>query len=63
MSIVAFAGEVRVEATNNGVTLSKKGDNWGDPWETPDSVFHVRDVSSLIRALQQVQSEKSYSEW
>jgi len=63
MSIVAFAGEIRVEATNTGVTLSKKGESWGDPWETPDCVFHVSDVSSLIRALQQVQSEKSYDRW
>jgi hypothetical protein len=63
MSIVAFAGEIRVESTNSGVTLYKKGENWGDPWPVSDEYITVRDVAALIRALQQVQSEKSYSEW
>jgi hypothetical protein len=63
MSIIAFAGDIKVEATASGVTLTKKGESWGDPWPVQDEVLSVRDVSGLIRALQQVQSEKSYNEW
>lgn len=62
MSIVAFAGDIRVEATNNGVTLSKRGESWGDPWSTPDDILHVKDVTALIQALQEVQREK-YNSW
>lgn len=64
MSIVAFTSEgIKVSSCDGGVTISKAGDSWGDPWPVQDSVISVRDVSSLIRALQQVQSEKSYDRW
>ncbi len=64
MSIVAFTSDgIKVTATSRGVTLSKAGESWGDPWSTPDEVLTINNVSSLIQALQSVQQQKSYDEW
>ena len=64
MSIVAFTSDgIRVSSTGTGVTLSKAGESWGDPWPTPNEVLTVNNVDSLIKALQAVQQQKSYDSW
>lgn len=62
MSIVAFAGDIKVTALDRGVRLSRKGESWGDPWLTPDEGITVTDVDGLIQALRSVQGEKQ-NEW
>lgn len=63
MSIVAFAGDgIKISSTDKGVTIVQKGESWGDPWPVADSVITVNDISKLIQALQEVQSER-YSGW
>jgi hypothetical protein len=63
MSIVAFAGDIKVTALDRGVLLTKKGESWGDPWPVQDETITVTDVDSLIQALRSVQQEKSYDTW
>lgn len=64
MSIVAFTSDgIKVTSTSRGVTLSKSGESWGDPWPTPDEVLTVNNVDSLIQALQAVRKQQSYDNW
>lgn len=63
MSIVAFAGNIKVTSVNKKVILKKEPDNyWGDPWPSQGESMTVDDVDGLIRALQQVQNERR-KEW
>ncbi len=64
MSITAFTSDgIKVTSTSRGVTLSKAGESWGDPWPTPDEVLTVNNIDSLIQALKTVQQQKSYDSW
>lgn len=65
MSTTAFTSDgIRVSMdSSGGVTLTKAGESWGDPWPTPNEVLHVKSPRSLIKALQTVLENESYERW
>lgn len=65
MSTTAFTSDgIRVSSNSSGgVTLSKAGENWGDPWPVPDEVLHVKSTISLIKALQAILENESNERW
>ena len=63
MTTIVIVGDVTVTSTSNGVCITKKGENWGDPWPVADSSISITDVAGLIQALQAVQKQKSWDNW
>lgn len=60
MTIVAYAGDIKVSVGKSGVILTKAGESWGDPWPVSDTVMSVTNVDALIQALQQAQREQFF---
>ena len=60
MTIVAYAGDIKVSVGKRGVILTKAGESWGDPWPVSDTVMSVTNVDALIQALQQAQREQFF---
>lgn len=61
-SFVDRGQRVTVYESNGVVTITKEGENWGDPWPVPNSSVTINDLSALIDALKSIQREK-YREW